>query len=301
MTSKPDSGSIRRIAQPSPKGPPPAPSQAPAVYGASDMDYADYLKVRQLLGLQVPLSKPVHHDEMLFIIIHQTYELWFKLIIHELETAIRCLHESQMNRARQSIVRDVQVMKLLVPQIHLLETMTPVEFLKFRDNLKPSSGFQSLQFREIEFLTGLKDEAYLEFFRNRPETVERLRRRLGEPDLRSAFYELLRRQGFPVPADASERERAGDAEALGATVKALRPIYESPEDHPELYAICEALVDLDEHFALWREHHWRVVERIIGFKRGTGGSSGVSYLRSTTNKKCFPALWDVRTQLGEPQ
>lgn len=277
-----------------PETSPPAkrPVTPPTIYGQSDLDYNDYLKVPQLLELQRPLSKPAHHDEMLFIVIHQAFELWFKQILHEFGVAIHAMRTGDAPRAVHALHRAVAVQRLLIQQIHLLETMTPVEFLGFRDHLKPASGFQSLQFREIEFLAGLKDPAYLVFFRNRPDMVQRLESRMKEPDLRSAFLDLARARGVAVPQDPT-----GDPVA---TAKALVPIYEDRAHHEDLYAVSEVLLDLDETFSLWREHHVRVVERIIGFKVGTGGSSGAQYLRGTTGKRFFPFLWDLRTHLGEP-
>lgn len=270
----------------------------PTVYGQTDLDYNDYLKVPELLDLQRPLSKPPHHDEMLFIIIHQAYELWFKLLLHEAGSALKLLERDDAAEANHRVQRMVQVGRLLVQQIHLLETMRPIDFLQFRDELKPASGFQSLQFREFEFRLGLKDPVYFRFFQSRPALLARLKARMEEPDVRGAFYDLLRRQGFDIPPDANEREREGDAAATQAVEKALQPIYEDPKGHAALYALCESLMDVDEGLQLWREHHVRVVERIIGHKRGTGGSSGVEYLRSTTGKRVFPALWGVRTRIG---
>jgi tryptophan 2,3-dioxygenase len=273
----------------------------PSVYGRSDLDYNDYLKVTELLQLQKPQSDPAHHDEMLFIVIHQAYELWFKLVLHEMDNAIEYMKQAQVLRAQHFVKRIVEIMKLGVQQIHLLETMSPVEFLEFRDRLMPASGFQSVQFREIEFRAGLKEKRYLEFFASRPEIRARLEARLREPDLRSAYYEMVRRLGFNMPVEASERERAEERDGKGETLQlilgAIKPIYQRPADHLPLYLLSESLIEFDEYLALWREHHVRVVERVIGFKRGTGGSSGVEYLRSTTSKKCFPALWEVRTHL----
>lgn len=275
-------------------------SAEPHVYGKTDLSYHDYLKVTELLGLQIPQSDPAHHDEMLFIVIHQAYELWFKLILHEMVNAIQYMSEGKILRAHHFMNRIVQIMKLLVQQIHILETMTPVEFLEFRDRLMPASGFQSTQFREIEFMAGAKDERYLAFFKNRPEFLSRLQKCLVEPDLRSAYYSMLRGMGYVIPQDASVLEMKGDETSKGRIIQALRPIYQNPSEHLPLYLLSESLVEFDEHLALWREHHVRVVERIIGFKRGTGGSSGVEYLRSTTSKKCFPCLWEVRTYLEKP-
>ncbi len=272
-------------------------TEKPSVYGNTDLTYADYLKIPELLSLQKRLSEPPHHDELLFIVIHQAYELWFKLILHELESSIDYMRKAQVLRAHHFVSRVVAIQKLLVQQIHLLETMTPAEFLEFRDRLMPASGFQSVQFREIEFVCGLKDESYFGHFQNRPEMIERLKRRMAEPDLRSAFYGMLKGLGYALPDRASELEAAGDATAKASIIAALKPVYQDPTGTLPLYLLSESLVELDEHLGLWREHHVRVVERVIGFRRGTGGSAGVEYLRTTTSKKCFPCLWEVRTYL----
>jgi tryptophan 2,3-dioxygenase len=269
----------------------------PVAHGKGDLSYNDYLKVPSLLTLQVPQSEPAHHDEMLFIIIHQAYELWFKLVLHEMEKAIGNMREDQVLRAHHFMSRIVAIFKLLVQQIHILETMTPAEFLQFRERLAPASGFQSLQYREIEFLGGAKDPEYLKFFKNRPDYLTRLEARLKGPDLRDAYYNLLASQGFPMPKNASELERKEDGAVREKILEAILPIYQKQAEHLELYLLSESLVEFDEYLSLWREHHVRVVERVIGFKRGTGGSSGVEYLRSVTSKKCFPLLWEVRTRL----
>lgn len=265
-------------------------TKTPNVYGQSDLTYNDYLKVADLISLQKPLSTPEHHDEMLFIIIHQAYELWFKLIIHELEFAMDYMAKKEVLRAQHFVKRVVEIQKLLVQQIHILETMTPVEFLQFRENLMPASGFQSLQHREIEFMCGMKDERYYEYFKNRPEVVERLKKRFAAPDLSSAFLTLARALGYSLPEKDSPETRE-------AILQGLKGIYQEPTSDLPLYLLAESLVDLDQGLALWREHHVRVVERIIGFKKGTGGSSGAEYLRSQTTKKAFPYLWDVRSLL----
>lgn len=266
----------------------------------SDMTYDDYLKVPELLGMQHPLSTPPHHDELLFIVIHQAYELWFKLILHEMETAIACMQQKQVLRAHHFVSRIVRVMQLLVKQIHILETMTPVEFLEFRDSMKPASGFQSIQFREIEYLAGLKGpeaEKYLGFFRNRPDFLARLQRRLDQPDLKTTYYRLLIQLGYKIPDAAIALEITDFDKAMKQIIPGVLPIYQKPSEHLELYLLSESLVEMDEYFILWREHHMHVVERVIGAKVGTGGSQGVEYLRSTTTKKFFPALWDVRTHI----
>ena len=266
--------------------------QEPQVYGRSDLTYNEYLKVPELLALQIPQSQPAHHDELLFIVIHQAYELWFKLILHEVDRVLEHMLKAEVLRARHHAARCVEILRLLVSQIHILETMTPADFLKFRDRLNPASGFQSLQFREIEFVSGLKDERYLGFFANKPEVHAQLKKRLGEPDLRGRYLEMLKSLGFDVPT------QYGTEEEKKQVIAALLPVYRNPSDHLPLYLLSESLVDFDAQLALWREHHVRVVERIIGFKRGTGGSSGVEYLQTTTTKKCFPYLWDLRTELA---
>lgn len=290
----------------------------PSDYGKGDITYNDYLKIPGLLGLQVPLSSPVHHDELLFIIIHQAYELWFKLVLHEMENAIRYMDAGEGLRAQHFMNRINQILKLLIQQIHILETMTPAEFLQFRGQLRPASGFQSTQFREIEFLAGLKDSRYFKHFEERPDLLKTLTARKSGPDLRTTYYAFLRREGFAVPEAADVQEalefagaspadprveegepvaRAAYQSAFEAAVRAIRPIYQEPARYSQLYILSESLVEFDECLSLWRQHHVQVVERVIGNKTGTGGSSGVKYLQSTTGKKCFPWLWQIRNYL----
>ncbi len=272
----------------------------PRVTRAKELSYNTYLKVPDLLRLQVAQSDPPHHDEMLFIVIHQTYELWFKLILHELETAIDYMNERKVLRARHFVHRVDEIMKVLVQQIHILETMNPVEFLAFRHRLMPASGFQSSQFREVEFLCGLKDERFFGHFENRPEVLATLKKRIEGPDLRTAYYDMVRALGWFIPADTSYAALERSENHRQQVMRALLPLYEDPEKHLPLNLLTESLISLDQGLALWREHHVRVVERIIGFKRGTGGSSGVGYLRTTTSKKLFPILWELRTALTPP-
>lgn len=267
----------------------------PKVPNANELTYGTYLKVPELLNLQKPVSDPAHHDEMLFIVIHQAYEVWFKLILHELENSIHYMESGKVLRAQHFLKRVNEIFRVLVPQIHILETMTPFEFLGFRERLNPASGFQSAQFREVEFIAGAKDPRYLKFFVNQPHELSKLEKRMKGKDLRGAFYDLLSKLGYEVPkgidsAESEERNR-------DAILKALVKIYQNPEAELPIYLLSEALVDLDANLGLWREHHVRVVERIIGNKQGTGGSSGVNYLKQTTQKKCFPLLWEVRTCL----
>jgi tryptophan 2,3-dioxygenase len=272
----------------------------PGVLEQGELTYLDYLKVPQLLSLQVPRSSPPHHDEMLFIVIHQAYELWFKLILHELDYAILYMQQNQVLRAHHFMRRVVAILNLLVKQIHILETMTPAEFLQFRERLSPASGFQSIQFREIELVAGLRDRRYLEIFRNRPDMAEPLRARLDKPDLPGAYYGMLRNLGYAIPEGFPPADREPAEAERQAVLQALLQIYQEPDQNLALYRLSEALVDFDEQLALWRSHHVLVVERIIGGKPGTGGSSGVSYLASTLGKRCFPLLWEVRTWLEKP-
>lgn len=271
--------------------------EKPSVYGATDLTYDRYLKVDELLNLQKLQSNPAHPDELLFITIHQVYELWFKLMLHEIDQGIAHLNGDEILRARHHVARVVEIMKLLVQQIHILETMTPADFLHFRGYLKSGSGFQSVQFRELEFAAGLKDESYFIHFKNRPDMLGALEKRRDGQDLRDAFYELLRRKGHKIPKGASALEHKDDASARVLVIEALRPVYENPSGDLPLYLLCESLVDFDEGLSLWRQHHVKVVERIIGKRRGTGGSSGVAYLESTTTKRLFPWLWEMRAYL----
>lgn len=266
------------------------------------LTYGEYLKVPELLSLQQPQSEPIHHDEMLFIIIHQAYELWFKQILHEMECTRSSMKSGKILRAAHTMKRVHAIMELLVKQIHILETMTPAEFLQFRDKLNPASGFQSLQFRELEFLAGLKNERYLKSFANQPELVARLQRRLDEPSLRETYFEMLRDLGYPLPETISSKKREElkteqNDEEHAQVMASLIEIYQNPDSNLPLYLLSETFVEFDLQLDLWREHHVRVVERSIGFKRGTGGSSGVGYLQSTTGRRCFPYLWEVRTYL----
>lgn len=261
------------------------------------LNYNDYLKVEQLKNLQICMSDPAHHDEPLFIIIHQTYELWFKLILHELDLVIEYLNKDRIRRANFFMKRVNAIMKLLVQQIHILETMTPMEFLGFRNSLNPASGFQSTQFREIEIVGGLKDEKLMSHFNKAGDAYAKLAKRNQEPSLGDALYAALRRKGFTLKITQGDAAAEIDDAAQDARLQELRKIYEHPEQYLDFHDIAESLIEFDESLALWRAHHATVVERVIGFKRGTGGSEGVQYLRSTLNKRCFPDLWKVRTVL----
>ena len=237
------------------------------------LSYGTYLKVPELLQLQHRLSS--EHDELLFIVAHQVYELWFKVVLFELEAARDRIDADDVFFARHHLHRVCVVEKILVEQIEVLETMSPQDFLAFRSKLAPASGFQSVQFREIEFLSGLKEPQYVARLEASPEELSRLRRRLDEPSLDDAFRALIKRRGAPSLVEIfRDRERFGD-----------------------LFDLCEGLLNHDETFAHWRARHVLMVERQIGSKTGTGGSSGAEYLRSTLGKRFYPELWEVRSQL----
>ena len=237
------------------------------------LSYGTYLKIPELLALQDGLSE--EHDELLFIVAHQVYELWFKVVLFELEAARDRIDSDDMFFALHYLKRVHVVEKLLVEQIEVLETMSPQDFLAFRSQLAPASGFQSVQFREIEFLSGLKEPKYLARLEATADETARLRRRLDEPSLDDAFHRLLERRGSPT----------------------LLEVFRDREHRGDLFDLCEALLDHDEAFAHWRARHVLMVERQIGGKTGTGGSSGAEYLRGTLGKRFYPELWDVRSQL----
>jgi tryptophan 2,3-dioxygenase len=238
-----------------------------------ELSYGSYLKVPELLSLQQRLSD--EHDELLFIVAHQAYELWFKVVIFELEAARDRIDADDIFFARHYLHRVHVIEELLVEQIEVLETMSPQDFLAFRSKLAPASGFQSVQFREIEFVSGLKEPRYVKRLDATPEELSRLRRRLEEPSVADAFRALVKRRGSP----------------------SLVEIFRDRERHGDLFDLCEGLLNHDEAFAHWRARHVLMVERQIGGKAGTGGSSGAEYLHTTLGKRFYPELWEVRSQL----
>ena len=263
----------------------------------STLSYNKYLRVADLIALQDCLSDPKHHDELLFITIHQAYELWFKQILHEIDAAISLMSEGRLAASARAMRRVVEIEKLLIPQIHILETMTPISFLGFRDQLNPASGFQSMQFREIEFASGDKHPNILNEFRGDEFAYGRLEKRFNSPTLGDVFYAALSQRGLeapPIDNSADERERQA---AYGKRARAVLEILTHFEDRYEEFQLAEALLEHDEYFALWRSHHIKMVERMVGTKRGTGGSEGVGYLKTTLDKKFFPELWEARTYL----
>ena len=261
----------------------------PPVPGPDRLTYGSYLRINELTGLQSLLSDPPQHDELLFIVVHQVYELWFKQLLHEVDAVRDRLDADEALGAHRLLRRCAEIQRVLIQQLRVLETMTPNDFLTFRDHLMPASGFQSAQFRSLEFVSGSKDLRHLQqHAEGSPERVE-LERRAREPTLNDAFYALLRRRGFTLPEGPDQRE---------TRVLELVRIYQQPDDHYDLYLLAEALVEYDESFALWRLNHVTMVERMIGSKPGTGGSEGVSYLQRTTGAKFFPELWEVRSYLS---
>lgn len=262
------------------------------------LTYDRYLKIHDLLALQQELSDPKEHDETLFIIIHQVYELWFKQILHEVNRCQQTLRTGKLAPLLRSLKRIDSIQKVLVHQVDILETMAPNEFNRFRDRLNPASGFQSHQFRILEFQLGLKDKRYLRFFEHDPVTYQKLMESLNQPSLFDEFLGYLKAQNFSVPEVVIGRSLGEEAQPNAELVEVFHTIYQDHEKHYEIYMACEALLDLDEQLMLWRYRHVAMVQRMIGDMRGTGGSKGAQYLQQTLQKRAFPELWDVRNKLG---
>ena len=256
--------------------------------------YSSYLKLDELLSLQQPLSDGPEHDETLFIVIHQIYELWFKELIHEVDYLMSLFARQDAPRALHTLKRILTILKVVVAQIDVLETMTPLEFLSFRARLESGSGLQSVQFRELEFVLGAKNPAALERYATGSEQRRRLERRLAAPTLWDAFLRFLAAKGHAVPREALDRDVTKPVEPLPALHPVLIEIYRRD---PVLASLCERLVDLDEGLQEWRYRHVKMVQRTIGTKRGTGGSEGANYLKTTLDRPIFPDLWAVRTEL----
>jgi len=260
--------------------------------------YGGYLHLDTLLSAQQPLSQPPHHDEMLFIVQHQVSELWMKLLIHELKAAVAHLRIDDIDACLKILARVKQVQRQLFEQWAVLETLTPSEYLEFRDVLGPSSGFQSLQYRQIEFLLGNKNADMLKVFAHDPAAQAQLRAVLEAPSLYDEFLKYLARRGHAVPAELLERDWTHAYHRNAALLPVLKRIYEERAQFWPEYHMCEQLVDVEGSFQQWRFRHMKTVERIIGHRRGTGGSSGVSFLKKALDLEFFPELLDVRTVLG---
>jgi tryptophan 2,3-dioxygenase len=258
------------------------------------LTYSNYLKLDELLSLQKPLSANPEHDEMLFIVIHQVYELWFKEILHEFDYVQRLLAENDSPRVLHTLYRIRTIFKTLVAQIDILETMTPLEFLSFRAYLESASGFQSFQFRELEFVLGLKNRARFLHYPEGSEGRRRLEVRYRQPSVWDGMLHFLARSDYQIPPNILERDITQPVEPSAAVQEVLIDIY---RNNPIISQLCENLVDLDEGFQEWRYRHVKMVERTIGTKQGTGGSAGVKYLLTTLSTPVFPDLWAIRTAL----
>ena len=262
--------------------------------GSPAVTYASYLQLDALLDLQKARSEGPEHDEMLFIVIHQVYELWFKQLLHELDRVIALLQAADTGRAQHTLKRILTILKVMVAQLDILETMTPLEFLSFRSRLEAASGFQSAQFRQIEFLLGQKTRAAIERFPAESRARGALERRWREPTLWDAFLRYLQRQGYSLPAAASGRDPTAPIEPSVEVQEVLVEVYRRDA---QTSALCERLVDLDEGVQEWRYRHMKMVERTIGTRPGTGGSAGARYLQTTTGRPVFPDLWEIRGML----
>ncbi|MCZ8076405.1 MAG: tryptophan 2,3-dioxygenase [Paucibacter sp.] len=262
---------------------------------SKDMSYGDYLKLDQILSAQHPLSP--EHNEMLFIVQHQTSELWMKLMLHEMQAAVACVAADRLPEAFKMLARVSKIMEQLVHAWDVLATMTPPEYTAIRPYLSNSSGFQSAQYRRIEFMLGNKNAAMLKPHAHRPDLLAEVEAAWRAPSLYDEAIRLMQRRGIAVPAEALERDWTHPYAASEGVKAAWLEVYRSPEQHWDLYQMGEELVDLEDAFRLWRFRHVTTVERVIGFKRGTGGTSGVSYLRKMLDTVLFPELWALRTEL----
>jgi tryptophan 2,3-dioxygenase len=256
--------------------------------------YSSYLHVDELLDLQRPRSEGPEHDELLFIVIHQVYELWFKEILHEIDRVKALLQADDPHRAQHTLKRVLTIMKVLVAQLDILETMTPLEFLSFRERLEAASGFQSDQFRQLEFALGRKSRAAMQRFAAGSRARQALEHRFTDSTLWDAFLGYLAREGYAVPAASLARDVTAEIQPVAELQSILIDVYRKDPKNSE---ICERLVDLDEGVQEWRYRHVKMVERTIGVKMGTGGSSGAAYLRTTIGSPLFPDLWEIRSHL----
>ena len=265
---------------------------------AVELSYGQYLHLDAVLGAQHPLSRPVHHDELLFIVQHQTSELWLKLVLHELVHVRECLARDDLRPALKGLARVKHVQRTLTEQWSVLATLTPSEYGEFRSALGRSSGFQSWQYRAVEFVLGNKNAAMLDVFSGDAAAAALLSELLVAPSLYDEFLRALARQGHPVPEALLARDVTRAHVFTPELVPVFRAVYERPREHWEVYEACEELVDLEESVQLWRFRHLKTVERVIGSKPGTGGSSGVPFLRAALDLTFFPELYAVRTELG---
>jgi len=262
------------------------------------LTYSGYLCLDQLLAAQKPLSHPLHHDEMLFIIQHQTSELWIKLLLHELEAALDHVQHDRLEPCFKILARVKQIQMQLFNQWAVLETLTPNEYAQFRAVLGTASGFQSVQYRALEFTLGNKSVELLRVYAYDPQAHAWLEKLLKRPSLYDEFLRYLARRGLPVPQERLDRAWSEPYERHPGVVAVFKTVYADTARWWDAYEMCEKLVDVEEYFQLWRFRHMKTVERIIGHKQGTGGSSGVSFLRKALDLTFFPELIDVRTEIG---
>jgi tryptophan 2,3-dioxygenase len=279
-------------------GPDKTPAAAPAVDVGGQVRYDTYLQLDRLLSAQQPLSKTPEHDELLFIIQHQVAELWFKLILHELDAAMECLRQDQLPRSIKILNRVKQVQHQLINQWSVLATLTPNEYSAFRDVLGSASGFQSPQYRLLEFKLGNKDRALLSRFSHHLEYYRQLKVALEHPSLYDEFLRYLYRVGHRVPAERVERDWSEPYQHHPGVVEVLRIVYQHPDQYWAAYEVSERLVDIEINFQSWRFHHMKTVERIIGAKTGSGGTSGVKFLQKALDITFFPELIEVRSKIG---
>jgi tryptophan 2,3-dioxygenase len=260
-------------------------------------NYGGYLRLDQVLSAQVPLSSPPHHDEMLFIVQHQVSELWLKLIVHELKAAIKHIEIEQLDKASKILARVKQIQKQLFEQWGVLATLTPSEYVQFRDVFGSASGFQSVQYRTVEFLLGNKNTDMLKMFPEGSDSHEELKEVLNSPSIYDTFLRHLSKNGYKVPDKCVNRLWQEPHVFNEELVEVFVEIYRDTDQHWDAYALCEQLVDVEESFQMWRFRHMKTVERIIGFKKGSGGSSGVAFLKKALELTFFPELLAVRTSL----
>src|SRR6478609_7770787 len=265
---------------------------------SQSMSYGDYLRLDTLLAAQVPLSDPPQHDELLFIVQHQTSELWMKLMIHELRSARALLRSDDLSPALKRMARIKHIQHTLTDQWSVLATLTPSEYAQIRPFLATSSGFQSAQYREVEFLLGNKNADMVKVFAHDPAAQAELQTLLQEPSLYDEFLAYLARRGYAVPPALLSRDWSLPYRVSAELVDTLAAVYAAPEEHWGVYETCEELVDLEDNFQEWRFRHLQVVQRTIGHKIGTGGSSGVDFLRRALDLTFFPELYEVRTRIG---
>jgi tryptophan 2,3-dioxygenase len=274
-----------------------SPAPEPEDESGAGIRYETYLQLDKLLDAQRLLTDPPQHDEMMFIIQHQVAELWLKLVLHELDAAIECLKQEEVARSIKILKRITEIQQQLTAQWSVLATLTPSAYAAFRGELGTASGFQSLQYRLLEFKLGNKDRNMVPMFRHKLGFYRALKLALESPSIYDEFLRYLYRVGHRVPSELVTRDWAERYEHHPAVVDVFEVIYKRPDEHWAAYEVCEKLVDIETNFQFWRFHHMKTVERIIGFKAGTGGTAGVKFLRSRVDTRFFPELIEVRTRI----